>query len=348
MSGNPIPPSDLERQLKERLASVRAQMVRDYVHKQRHGLHAVIARFRKPLMPFAAIVGVVMISAAVSAVVNDSGTVNVQVTSSASCASGTTSQLALVDYIGNNCTSLGAAGSGVFSSFVRVQADGTEAGYNTDGTLQFDTKSGSFTHSMLLSNIPVVTVGGVEVMRRVKTGEAVDVVVLSAEQIDQLIADGALVKGSRVDLVKSGVAVAVRKGAAKQDISSEAAVKKAVLASKSVGYSTGPSGVYLERLLAAWDPDQRVKRVQAPPGVPVGSLVAKGEVELGFQQLSELIHLPGIEVLGPLPPGIQLLTVFSAGVSKMSSQPQAVRAALAYMASPNALAAKHRNGLSAA
>ena len=196
--------------------------------------------------------------------------------------------------------------------------------------------------------LSVVTVGGVEVMRRVKAGEAVDIVVLSAEQIDQLISDGALVRGSRLDLVKSGVAVAVRKGAAKRDISSEAAVKKAVLASRSIGYSTGPSGVYLERLLAAWDPDKRVKRVQAVPGTPVGSLVAKGEVELGFQQLSELIHLQGIEVLGPLPPELQLMTVFSGGLSVRSSQPEAVRAALAYMASPKALEAKRRNGLSPA
>lgn len=196
--------------------------------------------------------------------------------------------------------------------------------------------------------VSVTTVGGVEVMRRVKAGEALDVVVLSAEQIDQLIADAAVVKGSRVDLVKSGVAVAVRKGAERRDISSEAAVKKAVLGSKSIGYSTGPSGVYLERLLASWDPDKRVKRVQAVPGTPVGSLVAKGEVELGFQQLSELIHLQGIEVLGPLPPAIQLMTTFSAGVSVKSSQAEAVRAALAYMASPKALEAKRRNGLSAA
>jgi molybdate transport system substrate-binding protein len=196
--------------------------------------------------------------------------------------------------------------------------------------------------------VSVVTAGGVEVMRRVRAGEATDVVVLSAEQIDQLIADGALVKGSRADLVKSGVAVAVRKGGAKHDISSEAAVKKAVLAAKSVGFSTGPSGVYLERLLSRWDPDKRVRRVQAPPGVPVGSLVASGEVELGFQQLSELIHLQGIEVLGPLPPEIQLSTIFSAGVSITSLQGDAVRAALAYMASPAALEAKRRNGLSAA
>ncbi|HEY5896886.1 MAG TPA: substrate-binding domain-containing protein [Burkholderiales bacterium] len=198
------------------------------------------------------------------------------------------------------------------------------------------------------NTVSVATAGGVEVIRRMKAGEATDAVVLSAEQIDQLIADGRVVAGSRVDLVKSGVAVAVRKGAARHDISSEAAVKKAVLGSKSIGYSTGPSGVYLERILAQWDPDARVKRVQAPPGVPVGSLVARGEVELGFQQLSELIHLQGVEVLGPLPAEIQLWTIFSGGVSVTSSQAQAVRAALAYMASPAALEAKRRNGLNPA
>jgi len=196
--------------------------------------------------------------------------------------------------------------------------------------------------------VAVLTAGGVEVMRRVNAGEALDAVVLSAEQIDQLIAGGRLVAGSRVDLVKSGVAVAVRKGAPRRDISSAAAVKKAVLASKSVGYSTGPSGVYLAEVLERWDPDERVQRVQAKPGVPVGSLVASGEVELGFQQLSELIHLQGIEVLGPLPADIQLWTTFSAGVSVTSSQGEAVRAALAYMASPSALEAKRRNGLSPA
>jgi molybdate transport system substrate-binding protein len=196
--------------------------------------------------------------------------------------------------------------------------------------------------------VTVVTAGGVEVMRRIRAGEATDAVVLSAEQIEQLIADGRLVAGSRVDLVKSGVAVAVREGTARHDISSEAALKKAVLASKSVGYSTGPSGVYLERLLSGWDPAAEVKRVQAPPGVPVGALVARGEVELGFQQLSELIHLPGIDILGPLPPGIQLLTTFSAGVSVTCAQGDAVRAALAYLASPAALEAKRRNGLSPA
>jgi molybdate transport system substrate-binding protein len=197
-------------------------------------------------------------------------------------------------------------------------------------------------------SITVVTAGGVEVVRRIKSGEEIDAVVLSAEQIDQLIADGRIVPGSRVDLVKSGVAIAVRKGSQRCDTSSEAALKEAVFAAGSIGFSTGPSGVYLERLLSRWDPGRRVKRVQASPGVPVGSLVARGDVALGFQQLSELIHLPGIDVLGPLPPELQLFTTFSAGISVTTSQGESVRAALAYMASSSALEAKRRNGLSPA
>ena len=195
------------------------------------------------------------------------------------------------------------------------------------------------------TRIALSAMGGVEVIRRVKAGEPADAVVLSAEQIDQLVAEGRLVAGSRTDLVKSGIAVAVRKAASQPDIGSEPAVRKAVLSAKSVGYSTGPSGVYLERLLGQWDAERKVKRVQAPPGVPVGDLVARGEVEIGFQQLSELIHVPGIAVLGPLPPALQLFTIFSGGVPVASASPEAARAALAYMASPAAAQAKRRNGL---
>lgn len=194
--------------------------------------------------------------------------------------------------------------------------------------------------------IALSAMGGVEVIRRIRAGEPADAVVLSAEQIDQLLAEGRLVAGSRTDLVKSGIAVAVRKDVApRPDIGSEPAVREAVLSAKSVGYSTGPSGVYLERLLAQWDAESKVKRVQAPPGVPVGDLVARGEAEIGFQQLSELIHVPGIAVLGPLPPALQLFTIFSGGVSVTSASAEAARAALAYMASPAAAQAKRRNGL---
>jgi molybdate transport system substrate-binding protein len=143
------------------------------------------------------------------------------------------------------------------------------------------------------------------------------------------------------------VAVAVRAGTARPDISSEDAVRQAVLGARSLSYSTGPSGVALARLFERWGiaDEIRPRIVQPPPGVPVGTLVARGEVELGFQQLSELIHVEGIDLLGPLPPAIQIVTTFSAGVCAASAQPDAVRALLAFMASPDAADAKRREGM---
>jgi molybdate transport system substrate-binding protein len=195
--------------------------------------------------------------------------------------------------------------------------------------------------------VRVESVGGVNATQRVQAGEAFDGVVLAADAIDRLIGAGHIVAGSRADLVRSGVAVAVRAGASRPDISSEAALKRAVLAAKSVGYSTGPSGVHLAQLFERWGLAEalRARTVQAPPGVPVGTLVAEGRIELGFQQLSELMNLPGIEVLGPLPPGTQIVTTFSAGVAAASQQPDAVRALLAFMTSPATLPAKHANGM---
>ena len=125
------------------------------------------------------------------------------------------------------------------------------------------------------------------------------------------------------------------------------ALKSAVLAASSLGYSTGPSGVELAKLFERWGIADAIKAriVQAPPGVPVGSLVADGKVELGFQQLSELMHLPGIDVVGPLPAPVQIITTFSAGLSATSTQPEAVQAMLDFMISPAAAEAKRRNGM---
>lgn len=192
-------------------------------------------------------------------------------------------------------------------------------------------------------------VGGVDAARRVQAGEVFDGVVLAAKAIDELRGAGRCT-GPRVDLVSSGVAVAVRAGAPRPDLGSEEAVKAAVLAAKTLGYSTGPSGTALVKLFERWGIAEQVagKIVQAPPGVPVGSLVADGRVELGFQQLSELMSLPGIAVLGPLPPEIQITTVFSAAVAATSTRPDAVRALLAWLAGPETAAAKQRHGMAAA
>ena len=195
--------------------------------------------------------------------------------------------------------------------------------------------------------VAIESVGGVDAARRVAAGEPFDAVILASDAIDRLIASGHVLPDSRVDLVRSGVAVAVRAGAPAPDISSEEAVHAAVLAARSISYSTGPSGVALARLFERWGIAEAIqgRLVTPPPGIPVGSLVARGEVELGFQQLSELIALEGITVLGGLPPAIQIVTTFSGGVCTTSTQPQAVRALLAWMASPAATAAKQRQGM---
>lgn len=197
--------------------------------------------------------------------------------------------------------------------------------------------------------ITLEAVGGVDAAQRVQAGEAFDLVILAANAIDKLIASGHLLPG-RVDLVNSGVAVAVRQGSALPDLSSPESFKAAVLAAPSLGYSTGPSGTALLELFKRWGIFETLepRLVQARPGVPVGSLVAQGEVALGVQQLSELIHVPGIAIAGPLPPEIQINTVFSAGVARTSTRADAVRTLLDFLASPETLAAKQRQGMDAA
>jgi len=194
--------------------------------------------------------------------------------------------------------------------------------------------------------VAIESVGGVDAARRVEGGEYFDVVFLASDAIDRLIASGQ-VAGPRVDLVRSPVAIAVRAGAPRPDVSTEAALKAAVLAAARISHSTGPSGAHLRKLFDRWGIAAEIapRIVQAPPGVPVGSLVARGEVDLGFQQLSELMSLPGVDVIGGLPGETQFVTTFSAGVCAGSAQVEAARAVLRFMTSPPTAECKRRHGM---
>jgi molybdate transport system substrate-binding protein len=197
----------------------------------------------------------------------------------------------------------------------------------------------------------VEAVGGVDAARRVQAGEAFDAVILAHDAIDRLIVAGPLAPGSRVDWVRSPVAVAVPQGAPRPDIGSAQALKAAVLAATKVAYSTGPSGVYLEKLFDQWGITAAMQGrcVQAPPGVPVGALLARGEASLGFQQLSELLSLSGITLLGELSPDVAYISVFSSGMGVAASadaqRAAGVRAWMAFLASAEVEPIKRRHGM---
>lgn len=193
----------------------------------------------------------------------------------------------------------------------------------------------------------IESVGGVDAARRVQADEPFDVVFLASDAIAKLQDAGKTVAGSRVDIVRSGVGVAVRAGTPRPSIASEEALKRAVLDAPSIGYSTGPSGTALLKLFERWGIAQQLRGrlVQATPGVPVASMVAEGRAALGFQQLSELMHVPGIDILGPMPEPVQIVTTFSGAICTTSTQRGAARELLLFMASPPTADAKRRQGM---
>jgi molybdate transport system substrate-binding protein len=200
-----------------------------------------------------------------------------------------------------------------------------------------------------LSGHKVKTVfnGTLNVQKRLADGEPYDLVIMAGPAIDEQIKLGKALAGSRVDLAKSGTGVAVRKGTAKPDISSADALKKTLLAAKSIGYSTGPSGLYMlgvfEKLGIAEQVKAKLK--QTPSGVFVGTLIANGEAEVGFQQISELMHFAGIDYVGPLPGELQRMTVFSAGIHSGAKQGDAARALVKFLTAPAAAPVIRKHGL---
>ena len=194
------------------------------------------------------------------------------------------------------------------------------------------------------TRVEIRSMGGVEAAKSLRAGETTDVVVLASKVMATLETEGHLVEGGPRDFARSEVGVAVRAGSALPSLADEQAVKQAMLNARKLCYSTGPSGDHLKALCEKWGvAPERV--LIAPPGVPVATLLANGDADLGFQQLSELIGQPGIEVVGPLPPEIQAVTVFSAGVSIASRDPEGARAFVAYLASVETEGAKRRHGM---
>ncbi|OLB75473.1 MAG: hypothetical protein AUI16_11870 [Alphaproteobacteria bacterium 13_2_20CM_2_64_7] len=172
-------------------------------------------------------------------------------------------------------------------------------------------------------------------LKDLESGAGGDVAILTAEAIDALIKQGKAVAGSRVDLARSGIGVAVRKGAKRPDIASPEALKRALLAAKSVAHSkTGLSGIYFPTVLSRLGiADQMTSKIVIPdPGTPVGEVVAKGDAEIGIQQISELLPVPGIDIVGPLPEPLQKITIFSGGVLTAANEPDGAAALLKFVA----------------
>src|ERR1700716_3923169 len=182
---------------------------------------------------------------------------------------------------------------------------------------------------------------------RLERGEPADVLIMVGYALGDLVTKGKVIADSRVDLVKSPIGIAVRSGAPKPDISSADALKRALLAAKSIAYSDSASGVYVstemfQRLGIADEMKDKARKI---PATPVGEIVAHGDAEIGFQQISELKPVAGIDIVGPLPDDLQKITVFSAGIATGSREPDAGKALIKFLASPTASAVIVRSGL---
>jgi molybdate transport system substrate-binding protein len=171
--------------------------------------------------------------------------------------------------------------------------------------------------------------------------------IMAGPAIDAQIKAGKVVSGSRVDLAKSGIGVGVPKGAPKPDISTSEALKKTLLAAKSIGYSTGPSGVYMISLFERLGVSDQVKDKlkQTPTGVFVGTIIANRDVEIGFQQVSEVGNFPGVDYVGPLPAEMQQTTVFSSGIVVNAKEAKAAQALVKFLTTPEAGAAFRKRGM---
>lgn len=190
--------------------------------------------------------------------------------------------------------------------------------------------------------------GTTAIMKTMADGnEQHDLVIISSTEMEELIKQAKIVAGSRADLSKSGIGIAVRAGAKRPDVSTPDALKKALLAAKTVGYTSGPSGVYMAGLVERMGIAAEVKAKfrSVPSGGTIGTIVASGDCEIGFQQVSELVHIPGVDYIGPLPAEVQRVTVFSIGLQTGAPNPGPAKALVAFLTTPAAVAVMQKHGL---
>jgi molybdate transport system substrate-binding protein len=186
-----------------------------------------------------------------------------------------------------------------------------------------------------------------DIQKRVVGGEAADVVVLSDVGTEEFVKQGKLALDTRANFARSGIGVVVRAGAPKPDISSADAVKAAILAAKSVVHSSGASGSYILTMYQKLGIADQVKPKIVPvkTAEPVGEVVARGDAEIGFHQISELIPVKGIDIVGPLPPGLQHITVFAGGAHSETKQPDVAKALVKFLTAPVAVEMLKKHGL---
>jgi molybdate transport system substrate-binding protein len=182
---------------------------------------------------------------------------------------------------------------------------------------------------------------------RLERGEPVDVLIMVGYALGDLAKQGKIIPDSRVDLVKSPIGIAVKSGAPRPDISSADTLKRALLAAKSVAYSDSASGVYVstEMFGKLGIADEMKDKARKIPATPVGEIVARGDAEIGFQQISELLPVAGVDIVGPLPAELQKITTFSAGIATVSKEPDAGKALIKFLTSPAASAAIVKSGM---
>lgn len=216
---------------------------------------------------------------------------------------------------------------------IKVMSSGGFFAAMRDLAPQFERATG---HTVVLISGSSMGSSPTSIPARLQRGEPTDVVILAGSEVDNLIKANKVVAGSRVDLVLSKIGMVVRAGAAKPDISSPEAFKRTLLEARSIGYSASASGVYLSKVLfpRLGIADQIMGKSKEVVGDRVATWVARGDLEIGFQQVSELLPIPGVDFVGTIPAAFQKVTVFSSGIAASAKEPEAGKALVTFLTSP--------------